>query len=927
MEVADLRCEFLVEPRGIETPAPRLSWQLVSAERNVVQAAYRIEVASSAAQLAAGVADLWDSGRVTSDVSHLVDYAGAPLVSRQIAHWRVTVWTESAEPACRSTPATWEMGLFAREDWQAQWIGGGDIAPNVDPLVQQWCEDVVYVPIADSGYARERALDARAVAECPDRIARVKAAQPAVWLRKRFVVEQPVARARLYSAALGYYEIYLNGEKVSDRVLDPGQTDYEKRVLYNTDDLSANLAPGEHEIRFLLAEGWYGQGQGFFNPKFRYGNPLALAQLELIHPDGRRTVVATDGSWEMAPSAIAKSNLYSGEVVDGRVTEADLHWSPVAGPDAGQPLPERREAQLLPPTRKVRAIAAQKVFETRPGVWMFDLGVNFTGWARLRFAAPRGTAIDLRFGELLTPANEIDWDTQGRRAVGVYQHSRYIAGGAGTEFFESKFTFHGFRYVEVSGLPGQPEPTDLTGYLVRSNVALTGEFTCSDALMNRLHQTIVHTYECNLIALPSDCPSREKCGWLDCHLTQAMTYYNFDGFQFWAKFAGDIRTTSDLRGGLPDSIAPGRREGIPAVDWGISTILIPWQQYQHTGDRRILAVQWPYMQRYMEHALETAPDGIIHLALGDWCDQPATIALSWTRVDGSPFNSVPATTASMHYFRAARAMATIARELGQEALAVEYTRRAEQIRQAINRVFFHVRGSTYGSQTANAMAVMYGIPDPDRIPAVARVLAQEIQYGNNGHFNVGSHGATSLYHALTDHGHAEVAREIFAKTTYPSYGYMFSLGATTIWENMSRFDPVAMTTQKSLSHPFQAGFDHWFYEAVAGVGRDRSAIAFKRLQFAPKLVGLLTHASGAFATPYGRAASAWHLEGDRFTWDIEIPANTTAMVHVPAGVTDLREGTASAGPHLNPDQAEAVAAAIELGSGSYRFEGRFTATP
>ena len=253
-EVTDLRCEFLVAPRGIESAAPRLSWQLRSTDRDVVQTAYRIEVASSAAHLAEGNADLWDSGRVDSDVSHLVAYAGAPLSSRQIAHWRVSVWTGPDAPARNETPATWEMGLLAPADWQAQWIGGGDLAPIDDPLVAQWCEDVVYHPTEDSGYERERALDARALQQRPARIARVKAAQPAVWLRKTFEVNAPITRARLYVAALGYVEGYLDGRKISDRVLDPGQTDYEQRGLYTIDDLTTELAPGPHELRLLPAD-------------------------------------------------------------------------------------------------------------------------------------------------------------------------------------------------------------------------------------------------------------------------------------------------------------------------------------------------------------------------------------------------------------------------------------------------------------------------------------------------------------------------------------------------------------------------------------------------------------------------------------------------------------------------------------------------
>lgn len=910
ISVAGLTCEFLRNPRGIETTAPRLSWKIASDQRDVVQTAYRVEVASSAAQLTLGVADLWDSGRIASDQSHLVPYGGAPLSSRQTAVWRVTAWAGDAGSATSEGSARWEMGLLRPADWQAQWIGGGDVAPVEDPLVDQWCVDVLHPTEGSPDYERMSRTQAKAITERPQRLATVRKAQPAVWLRQRFEVDAPVTRARLYSAALGYYELYLNGQKVSDRVLDPGQTDYEKRVLYNIDDLTAELAPGEHELRILLAEGWYGQSQGFFTANFRYGNPLALAQLELTQADGTRRVIATDATWEFAPSAIAKANLYSGEVVDGRRTDRDLRWAPVAGPTADQPLPERCEAQLLPPTRKVRAIPARSVVETRPGVWLFDIGENIAGWPRLRLSAPRGTAIDLKFAELMTPDNRINWGTQGRGAVGVYQHDRYIAAGQGEEFYEPRFTYHGFRYVEVSGLTQPPSVEDLTAYLVRSDVASIGHFESSDPLMNRLHETIRRTYESNLMALPSDCPIREKCGWLgDAHVTQEMTYYNYDMAAFWAKYMRDIQTTSDLEGGLPDSIVPGRRPGIPAFDWGVATILMPWQNYLHTGDRRALKQHWPYMVRFLEHGREIAQGGIIHHALGDWCDQPATLALSNTRIDGSPFNSLPATTATMHYFQAARNMAAAAQVLGETAAAEQYAAWAEETRQVINRAYYHVRGTTYGSQTGNALALAYGIPDAERVSDVADSLAEEIRFGNAGHFNVGSHGATALYYALTDHGHVKVAREIFAQETYPSYGYMFAQDATTLWENMSRYDPVTKATGKSLSHPFHGGFDHWFYGAVAGLRQDPAGVAFRELRFAPALVGLLEHAEATIETPYGRAASAWRSEGGRFIWDLQVPPNTRAHVRVPPGVTALREGD------------RVLPADFQLGSGIYRFAG------
>ncbi|MEO7413885.1 MAG: family 78 glycoside hydrolase catalytic domain, partial [Opitutaceae bacterium] len=844
-----------------------------------------------------------------------------------IVWWRVIVWT-GVDQSARSEPTTWEMGLLQKSDWQAQWIGGGDVAPNHDPLVQAWCEQVVYLPTRDSGYERERLLDKKALEQRPDRIATVKAAQPAVWLRKRFVISGPFVRARLYSAALGYSELYLDGKKISDRVLDPGQTDYETRALYNTDDLTAGLQPGPHEVRILLAEGWYGQSQGFFTPAFRYGNPLAIAQLELTRADGSRETITTDSTWEYAASAIAKSSLYSGEVVDGRVGETNLRWQPAAGSEKSQPLPVALEAQLLPPTRKVRTLPAKSVIETRPGVWLFDLGQNIAGWVRLRVDAPRGTAVDLKFAELVTPRNELDWDTQGRRAVGVYQHDRYIAAGTGDEYFEPKFTYHGFQYIEVTGLGKPPTAADLTGYLVRSDVPTIGHFSCSDPLMNRLHETIKWTYEGNLISLPSDCPTREKCGWLgDAHVTQEMTYYNYDMAQFWSKYSHDIRTSTALHGGLPDSIAPGRRPGIPAFDWGVGMVFIPWLQYQYTGDRRLLEAQWPDLVRFLEHSRGIARGWIIHDALGDWCDQPATIAMSMTRVDGSPFNSLPATTATMHFFHAAKIMTDIARVLGHDQAATQYEAWSESIRTAINDDYFHVRGNTYGSQTGNALALMYGIPAPEKVPAIARALAQEVEFGSNGHFNTGSHGSTYLYSALSDFGHPGVARGIFAQKTYPSYGYMFSLGATTLWENMGRFDPVTKTTQKSLNHPFHGGFDHWFYEAVAGVRLDKTAPAFKKLLFVPELVGLLTHAEGSVETAYGRAASAWKIEAGRFNWNIQIPPNTSATVFFPDSVNSLHEGGSALKTAANTFNGRPVTQSLQLGSGSYHFEGTLNAKP
>jgi alpha-L-rhamnosidase len=923
LTIHDLRCEFIIQPIGLHTQSPRLSWKLQSGKLAVTQTAYRIRVATSPEKLLDGDYDLWDSGKVESGKSHLVEYAGAPLPSRLRAFWNVTIWDNYGDSATSSEKAFWEMGLTEAGDWKASWIRAADLKPVDDPRVLEWCEKVVYRPVTDGGYERERKLDEIALEKREERIERVKGALPAVWLRKSFSIEKPVARARLYSAALGYTELYLDGEKLSDRVLNPSQTDYEIRALYTIDVLDDALTEGKHELRILLAEGWYGQSHGFFDPHFRYGDPLALMQLEIKYADGTSGIIGTDSQWEAAPSKFAKANLYSGEVVDARVREAGLSWGPVAGPNPDQPLPKRLEPQLLPPTRKVDQIKLHSITETSPGVYLVNMGINFAGWVSISLKAPKNTVVDLRYTEMVTPDNQLDWHSIGRRAVGVYQWDRYIASGEGRETYQPKFTYHGFQYVEVRGLAERPQIEDVIGYQVRTDFKRTGRFHCSDPFLNKLHECILWTYEANFVGLPADCPHREKCGWLDAYNTAEMVYHNWDIGPSIGKYIEDIRSSSDLLGGLPGNVAPGRRNGMfEAFDWGLCTILLPWYKYQFTGDLRTIEEHWNHMLRFLEFGEEVAPDGIVNGALGDWCDQPPTLELSFTRVDGSPFNSHPATTASMHYFFAIKSMATLARVLGKgEDLVALLTKRAERVRQAINRTWFHKRAKTFGSQTENALALAYGVVDPEDRQVVADRLAEEVVHGNDGHFNVGAHGAGFLYHALSDHDHADVAYEMFRKETYPSYRYMFSQGATSIWENMSRWDPVRKTTTKSLSHPFQSGFDHWFHNAIGGIQRDPSVPGFKKLLFRPQAIGHLEAAEASIETPFGRAASSWKFEGKNFTWQIEIPPNAEATVLLPNRIQDPMLDCEVLRFKESGLSDSAGSRTVRLGSGTYTIRG------
>ncbi len=923
----DLRCEYLVNPKGIHSKQPRLSWKLISLERDQTQSSYEIIVASNLSILNEGRGDIWESGLIESDQSHLIEYNGKELSSRQTCYWKVRVRDHSGEESDWSDPANWEMGLFDRSDWQADWIGGASIQPNRIPEVEEWRERVLHDKLqTPAPVAIDLSPERRA-----QRREMLDSVKPAVILKKQFSVEKPVKKARLYSSALGFYELYLNGEKISDRVLDPGQTDYESRALYNIDILDTDLETGKQTLAILLAEGWYGQSHGFFVPRLRYGDPLTIAQLEIEYEDGSSETVVTDTTWTVNESPIAIANLYSGEVYDGRInlsallTTDDEQGRKASGPIGDQPLPKTLEPQFDIACRKVREIKPASIASTDDGKWIVDMGQNFAGWISFSLEAEKGTVIDLRFSEQLDKQGNMHVGSIGSAATGVYQYDRYICSGEGRETWEPRFTFHGFRYVEISGAQTKPDLKDIVGYLVRSDVETIGHFTSSDPILDRVHDTIKWTYESNLQSVPTDCPHREKCGWLgDAHNTVEMTFYNYDMFQFWRKYIRDIQTSSDKQeNGIPRAIAPGNRLPPGTFDWGVATVFIPWFHYQYTGDLRIIKDHYSYMKRFMEVSRAESSNWIITNALGDWCDLPDSIERSMQQKDGSPFHTSPKLSATLHFYFASDLMNRMARLIGNEEDEKEFASWKAQLANKISDAFFNFRNSNFGSQTANALAIAYGLPSSDELDDIARMLALDVSLENDGNFNVGAHGATYLYKALTDYGYGNVAYNAFQQEDYPSFKYMFSLGATTLFENMSRVDAETGTTVKSLSHPFHGGFDHWFYESVAGIRIDPIKPAFKKLIFNPQLTSQLAKASGEVNTPYGTASSSWSIDGDIFTWNVEIPVNTSARLILPAEYGHfLENGNPIEGINRQIVLNREYEKVVELGSGTYSFQGK-----
>jgi alpha-L-rhamnosidase len=848
-----------------------------------MQTAYRILVAARPENLAAGIGDLWDSGKIESDRSIQIDYQGAALKSFQRCYWNVRVWDLAGRASASSQPALWEMGILDESAWQAKWITAAHLLAANEPL-------------------------------------------RAPLFRKSFRLRERPKSARAYICGLGYYELYLNGSKVGDHVLDPAQTNYEHYAFYVTYDITGLLSAGENAAGVCLGAGWFHQDVVWQHGKYSvpggtdYGVPRVLLQIRFEYHDGTVETVCTDETWKAAPGPTLSNNIYAGELYDARQEIPgwadpgfdDAAWSQARRIES----PSRRlRSQAMPPIRRIATRKPVGVSQPKPGVFVYDLGQNFAGWARLRVTVPRGTRITLRFAESLAGDGMIDPASTGVFATHVVQTDTYIAKGAGQEAWEPRFTYHGFRYVEMTGFPGTPALENLEGVVVHSDVPTAGRFECSDAMLNRIHDTALWTEVSNLYGVPTDCPARERCGWLgDAQVTAEMTIYNFNMAQFWAKFADDIATSA--RNGLPTMVAPGKRETEEATpDWGTAAVQIPWYVYLYYGDQRILRQHYDGMRRWLEHLRGIAKDYIVSEGLGDWCP-PRSVAPKETPV---------ALTSTAYFFLDSRIVSDVARILGKEEDARGYRALAGQIHRAFNRKFFDPRGLTYGSQTADSFALRLGLAPPADDGKVASSLARDVTEKHGGHFSTGITGSRWLYWALGEYGHGDVALRILRQKTYPSIGYLYSLGATTFWETWGEPELDRQYGTRSLNHPMQGGFDAWFYQGLAGICADPDHPGFKHAILRPQVVEGLDRVRAEYDSIHGRIVSEWRREGDRFHWRVVLPANTSARVYLPCdsvrGVTESGRPLGQA-PGVSQTSERPGFAILEIGSGEYAFAAR-----
>jgi alpha-L-rhamnosidase len=1027
-----LRCEYLENPLGIDAATPHLSWQSDNNERNWMQSAYELFVASSEDRLQAGHADIWDSGRVSSGESVGIIYHGPALESRKRYYWKVRVWDAGGQVSESVEAAWWEMGLLQATDWKAKWIRWKNpedeadrrgirwiwvaaqdalaVVPNTvatfsvtvklsekpkeaalflatrgnfvakvnghevgaksrwstfdrrdisDQLVvgQNSIEVTVTAPEAGFGGAKTTMAalaalvkvtrsngsttrfptnqhwkanlansshwqSARVVADLADK--RLgdpgELPQPAAYLRRTLALTKTVQRARLYVTALGSYRVFLNGSPVGNDVLTPDFTDYRKRVLYQTYDVTGALARGDNVIGALLGDGWYGSGltwvgMHFFSPPDRF-----VAQLEIDYADGSHDTAVTDESWKAAASPILRSDIYGGEVYDARLEQAgwekpgldDSTWKAAVVSDTPA---IALSSQIDGPARVILTLTPKSVAPLANGSYIFDMGQNMVGWARLKVKGAAGTKVRLRFAEVLNPDGTI-YTANLRNADAT---DIYILRGGEEETFSPHFTFHGFRYVEVTGYPGTPPPDAIEGDVVSS---VSGEpvakLETASELVNRMWSIGIWGQRGNFLSIPTDCPQRdERLGWMgDAEVFWRTGSYNFDIAAFSHKFIQDIVDAQTHKGAFtnvsPDTLPMSGEEAedasgwnVGAPGWGDAGIIVPWTTWTQYGDKAVIEENWDAMQRWMNFVQSRNPDFLRKNGVGpNFAD--------WLAPDENTNKDLLATA---YWALIAKMMSQMAHAIGKEADAKRYDDIVQNIRGAFQRAYIKDDGEVgTGTQTSYVVALYTGMAPESLEPLLIDRLVKDIE-ARNWHLSTGFLGTPFLLFTLADHGRTDVAYRLLLNESYPSWGYMLSKGATTWWErwNGDTGDP----SMNSYNHYAFGSVIAWVYRYAAGIDTTFAAPGFKEIVVHPHLDARMTSARAEYDSVYGRIVSDWKgTAAGPFSLRVTIPANTSATVFLPA----------IAGAHLTEDgnaveaQAENGSYIVRIGAGSYSFE-------
>ncbi len=868
----DLRCEHLSDPIGVDRVAPRLTWIVRSPKRGDAQTAYQVLVASSPAALAADRGDRWDSGRVAATAARAV-FAGAMPKARDELFWKVRVFDRAGAAGPWSAPARWEMGFSDKNQWTGRWI------------------------------ARTTALGP----------------QPAPLMRKPFAVRGAVARARLYACGLGYGEFSLNGATLGDALLEPGYTRFDRRALYVAHDVTAALKQGDNVLGAQLGTGWYDVhtlAVWYFEKAPWRSAPKMLCELHLDYADGRHEVVVSDATWTTATGPITYDSIYGGETYDARLERAGWNapgydardWQAASAVDGP---PGLLSWEGCPPIRVHDTLKPKTISEPQAGVHLVDLGQNCAGHARITLSnAKPGTTLTLRYGERLNERGLLETAKTGEHMNKTdppqrFQTDQYVCKGGASETWEARFSYHGGCYIEVTGWPGALTPDMIAMRAHATDSPRTGRFSCSDALVNRIYEATVWAYRANAQSIPTDCPHREKNGWTgDAHLACEFGLATFGSAAFYEKWLDDLHDEQRDDGMLP-GIVPSSGWGYewgngPA--WDSAYPLIAWYLYRATGDSWALARHYDRLKRYVDFMGTRAKDGVIPWGLGDWCGWKAETPVE--------------VTSTAYWYVDALVVAEAAQALGRVDDERRYRELAATIRATFRQRFVRADGGVASdSQCALSCALYQGLLDAGTAAATVAKMVAAVE-ATNGHIDAGILGAKYLFNALHDAGRDDVAMRVLTRTDQPGWGWWFSQGATTLWEDWKG--------ESSLNHIMYGDVSAWMVKALGGIDQSAESRGYAQLVIDPQAVGGCAWAKAELPTPRGLVSTSWTLAADgAFTLDLTIPPGEPALVYLPSrgAISESDAPLARAEGVIEAKDASARAdrRALRVGSGTYRF--------
>ena len=892
VQVKHLRIENLDNPIGLDVTQPRFGWQLAAERRNVLQTAYEIQVAANGAELSAGKKVLWNSGKILSDASVWVPYGGPVLQSGKKYWWRVRVWDNAGNVSDWSASAFWQMGLLSPADWKAQWIG-------------------LSMP-EDS-------------------------TQPSPVFRKEFTTKKKVASATVYVTAQGMYEARINGRRIGEDYLTPGWTAYQKRMQYQAYDVTQQLTNGANAIGVTLGSGWWRGYIGFANDRAFYGSELALLlQLDIEYTDGSRETIGTDGSWKCTTDGpVRSSEIYHGETYDARLEQQgwashgynDSKWSAIAVKNIAK---DNLIGTCNEPIRKHETVAPLQIFRTPKGELVADFGQNLVGWVELKAKGKSGDRVVLQFAEVLDKQGNFYTDNlRAARCTDTWilrgeQYDRFgKAASYASETFEPHFTFHGFRYAKITGYPGELKPENITAVALYSAMRPTGSFSTSDPLVNQLQKNIQWGQRGNFLDVPTDCPQRdERLGWTgDAQAFSRTAAYNFDVHNFFAKWLKDVAADQQPNGMIPWVVPNvlGPTQGASA-GWADAATIIPWNMWLAYGDRRILEDQYPSMKAWVEFMRAKSKNDLWNTGFhfGDWL----FYSINDDR-DGRSAITDKYLIAQCFYAHSTQLLIDAAQVLGKKEEVATYSALLKKIKTAYLNQYVSPNGRTISpSQTAYVLALQFDmLPESQRAQAVKNLADNIASYDN--HLTTGFLGTPYICHVLTRFGYNDLAYKLLNQKTYPSWLYPVTMGATTIWERWDGIKPDGTfqeASMNSFNHYAYGAIGDWMYRVMTGL--DADAPGYKSIRIQPRPGGGFTQASADLQTMYGPAASRWQRDEKDLTLEVEVPANTTATVLIPASaVKDITENGKRLAdiPDIRVTGMENGHVVLEIGSGKYRF--------